>query len=144
MFLGVMVIRGFQQKRSRGESELAVIVKSKRLCGYVLTVTDKSPKKLRFTPVNRLQNYGLDIVESLCKADLVRVRGREDAARIDERKSHRRGAYVGLKTMACLALIAKEQGCILPKQYEQISTRVAEAIRLLVAWGRSDRERYGG
>lgn len=29
--------------------ELAVITKAKDLCNYIITVTDKSPKKFRFT-----------------------------------------------------------------------------------------------
>ena len=37
-----------------------------------------------------------------------------------------------------------QQGRILAKQYEQVSVRVAEVIRLLVAWARSDRARCGG
>ena len=121
-----------------------VIIKAKLLCGYVLTVTDKSPKKFRFTLVSRLQNYALDIVESLYKANLVRIRGTEDEERIVERMSLQRKAYVELKTMAYLALIAEEQGCLLPKQFEQISAQVAETIRLLIAWAKSDRVRYGG
>ena len=42
------------------------------------------------------------------------------------------------------ALMAKEQGGILAKQYEQISIRSTEVIRLLLAWSRSDQNRYKG
>ena len=66
-------MRGFSGGR-RGQSELVVIVRAKELCGYVLTVTDKSPKKFRFTLVSRLQSYALDALECLYKANLVRVR----------------------------------------------------------------------
>lgn len=45
--------------------ELAVIVKAKDLGSYIFTVTDKSPKKFRFTLVTRLQNTSLDIIENL-------------------------------------------------------------------------------
>lgn len=41
------------------QSELAVITKAKDLCSYVMTVTDKSPKRFRFTLVAKLQNYAL-------------------------------------------------------------------------------------
>ena len=44
------------------QSELAVIIKAKDLCSYVMTVTDKSPKRFRFTLVAKLQNYALDII----------------------------------------------------------------------------------
>ena len=41
------------------QSELAVITKAKDPCSYVMTVTDKSPKRFRFTLVAKLQNYAL-------------------------------------------------------------------------------------
>ena len=49
-------------------SELAVITKAKDLCSYVMTVTDKSPKRFRFTLVSRMQNYELNVIESLILA----------------------------------------------------------------------------
>ena len=36
------------------ESELTVITRAKELCQYILMITDKSPKKYRFTLVSRL------------------------------------------------------------------------------------------
>ncbi|MBR3385740.1 MAG: four helix bundle protein, partial [Atopobiaceae bacterium] len=89
-------------------------------------------------------NYSLDVVEGLYRANLVYVRGSDDVGRMEERRELQRKAYVDLKTLAYLALLAKEQGCILGKQYEQISMQVADVLRLLVAWAKSDRRRYGG
>mgnify|MGYP002799805578 FL=1 len=56
------------------KSELAVITKAKDLCSYVMTVTDKSPKRFRFTLVAKLQNYALDIIENLYQANEVFVK----------------------------------------------------------------------
>ena len=67
--LEAMAIRGFSGGGRRGASELVVIVRAKELCGYVLTATDKLPKKLRFAMVSRLQNYALDAVERPCGAE---------------------------------------------------------------------------
>ncbi len=75
-----------------------VIVRAKQLCCCVLTVTDKSPKKFRFTLVARQQGYALGVVENLFKANLVRVRGRENIARIEERGELQCRAYVCLQT----------------------------------------------
>lgn len=47
------------------KNNLFVMTKAKDLCNYVITVTEKSPKKFRFTLVNRLQNYCLDIIENI-------------------------------------------------------------------------------
>ena len=53
------------------QSELAVITKAKDLCSYVMTVTDKSPKRFRFTLVAKLQSYALNTIESLYRANEV-------------------------------------------------------------------------
>ena len=55
-------------------SELSVITKAKDLCSYIMTVTDKSPKRFRFTLVSRMQNYGLDIIENLISANEIYVK----------------------------------------------------------------------
>ena len=51
------------------QSELTVIMKTKDLCTYVMTVTQKSPKQYRYTFVSRLQNLSLDIIENLYRAN---------------------------------------------------------------------------
>lgn len=56
------------------KSELSVITKAKDLCSYIMTVTDKSPKRFRFTLVSRMQNYGLDVIENLISANEIFVR----------------------------------------------------------------------
>ena len=53
------------------KSDLYVITKAKELAKYVITVTEKSPKKFRFTLVTRLQNYCLDIIENLLFANML-------------------------------------------------------------------------
>ena len=55
-------------------SELTVIVKAKDLCSYVLTVTEKSPKRFRFTLVAKLQGYALGTIENLYRANEVYVK----------------------------------------------------------------------
>ncbi len=126
------------------ESELSVIVKAKDLGSYLFTVMEKSPKKFRFTFVSRIQNLSLDIVENLYRANFVYVKDKEDLIHITQRKDYQRNAYVDLKLLVFLSLAAKEQGCILPRQYEQISIQSTEVTRLLLAWSRSDQNRYKG
>lgn len=47
------------------KSELFVMTKAKDLAKYILTITEKSPKKFRFTLVVRIQNYILDGIEKM-------------------------------------------------------------------------------
>ena len=56
------------------QNELSVITKSKDLCSYIITVTDKSPKRFRFTLVSKLQNYAISVIENLFRANEVFVK----------------------------------------------------------------------
>ena len=59
--LNVNYIIKIMQKKS----ELFVVTKTKELAKYLFTITEKSPKKFRFTLVVRLQNYILDALENI-------------------------------------------------------------------------------
>lgn len=122
-------------------TELSVITKAKDLCDYVLTVTDKSPKKYRFTLVNRLQNYSLDALEAIIAANdvLIKEDGLSEAKR---RRELQQKAMTSLKTLGFMSEIAMRKQCILPKQYEQITGKISETQRLLTGWMNSDKKRY--
>lgn len=128
-------------KPQEQKSELTVIVKAKEMASYILTVTEKSPKRFRFTLTSRLQNYTLDIIENLYLANEIFVRGPgspETARRLDLQ----RAAMTRLKLLSYTAQLAQEQGCILYKQYEQITHFAYECQNLLGAWMNSDRRRF--
>ena len=120
------------------EKELFVIVKAKDLGNYIFTVTDKSPKKFRFTLVSRMQNLSLDIIENLYRANQVFVRNKDDIRRIEKRREYQREAYTAIKMLNYIAWMAREQQCILPKQFFQIAKQSTEVTQLLVAWTKSD------
>lgn len=124
----------------RKQSELTVITKAKDLCSYVIKVTRKSPKQFRFTFVSRLQNLALSVIENLFRANDVFV-SKADIYAQKERLSMQRKAMTDLKLLGYIALLSMEQGCILPKQYEQISRQIYDCQNLLGAWMNSDRRR---
>lgn len=124
----------------RKQSELTVISKAKDLCSYVMTITQKSPKQFRFTFVSKLQNLSLSVIENLFRANDVFISKTDTYAR-KERLSLQRSAMTDLKLLGYIALLAMEQGCILPKQYEQISRQINDCQNLLGAWMNSDRRR---
>lgn len=123
------------------QSELTVITKAKDLCGYVLATTEKSPKRFRFTLVSRMQNLALDMIERIYRANEVYMAGptREQAAA--KRLDLQHGALTSAKLLGYMALLAREQGCILPRQYEQITKLISDCQNLLGAWINSDRKR---
>ena len=108
------------------KNNLFVITKTKDLAKYIITITEKSPKKFRFTLVVRLQNYVPDAMEEEYLANASTER--------EERLKHQKNAKTRLSMLDYFSGIAYEQECILPKQYEQISKQVAEAILYLNKW----------
>ena len=121
---------------------MSVITKAKDLCSYVMTITDKSPKRFRFTLVSRLQNYALDVIENLYTANEIFIqKGNREQA--EKRQSYQQKAQTALHLLGYIAQLAMEQECILPKQYEQITRKVYDCRNLLGAWMISDRKRFG-
>ena len=101
----------------RQDEELTVITRAKELCGYILTVTDQSPKKFRFTLVSRLQNYSLDILEKLYLANSVVIKEGTPAEDCQKRRNYQREAYTTLRLLAYIAMVARENQCILNRQH---------------------------
>lgn len=124
------------------KSELSVITKAKELCSYIMTVTAKSPKRFRFTLIAKMQDYALNTIEHLYRANEVYVKNREPA-KIALRRDYQEQALTELKLLAYIAQLAMEQGCILPKQYEQITQMEYDCRNLLGAWINSDQKRFG-
>lgn len=122
----------------RNENELTVITKSKNLCSYIFKVTQNSPKKYRFSLVSRLENTSLDIISNLYQANEQYM---ADSDSLKRRTEFQHSALTSLKILGTIAFISREQQCILPKQYEQISKQIAECQRLIGAWINSDRKR---
>ncbi len=127
------------------KSELSVITKAKELCSYILTVTEKSPKRFRFTLTGKLQNYAINVIEMLIKANEIYVyeSNRLVNMRLVEERIHlQREAMTNLKLLSYMTQVAMEQQCILPKQYEQITRKVYDCQNLLGAWMKSDANRF--
>ena len=129
----------------KNKSELNVITIAKDLCSYILTVTDNSPKKFRFTLTIRLQNYALDVVYYLNMANDVymRIDDRQlflEAVRM--RRSYQKRALAYMKQLSFLSHVAMERKCILPRQYEQISKQLFDCERHLGGWMTSDNQRF--
>lgn len=120
-------------------NDLVVITAVKKLGAYTVAVTEKSPKKFRGVFVNRMQNYCLDTLECLLEANFIRMDATENKTKREELQKE---AIVKLKLLGYVSMVAENSGCILKKQYKQISLQLSEAINLIAAWKKSDDERW--
>lgn len=116
--------------------QLYVMTKAKDLAKYIITITEKSPKKFRYTLVARLQNHILDIIENLHLANSYE-RGSKERLELQENAKRK------LVLLDYIAQLAMEQECILFKQYEQISKQQAETLMYLNKWATSDKRIAG-
>ncbi|MBP3635349.1 MAG: four helix bundle protein [Bacilli bacterium] len=129
----------FTQKIPFNSSDLIVITKAKKLCSYVITITEKSPAKFRGVFVNRMQNYCLDVIELLLNSNFFRIDSIDNKKK---REEYQKEAIIKLKMLGYISMISECSKCILPKQYRQISIQTAEIIKLIIAWKKSDDERF--
>jgi hypothetical protein len=128
----------------RQSVDLSVITEAKKLTSLVFSITDKSPKKFRFTFVSRLQNLALDIVESLFRANDTYFARDSSQHQLAERLELQHGAATSARLVGYIAMLSLDQQCILPKQFEQISEAVDVCQARLASWVASDRRRLAG
>lgn len=123
------------------ENELEIMIKSRKLIEYIFTITEKSPKKFRFTLIARLQNEALSIIENLIRANEIYIKDKTQVEDYRRRLGYQKEAMVDIKMLGYMSVIAREQECILPKQQEQIALQLSECRKMLWAWMLSDKKR---
>lgn len=122
-------IKEFDSPRDK---EMAVFTHAKKLSEYIFVITEKSPKKLRWSIISRLQNASVEIVENLYRANFER----DDYARIEYQKS----AAVGLKILDFYSETARKKQAITIRQTEIIARQISETTRLLNGWVKSTKK----
>ena len=121
-----------------GKKDLLVTQKAKELCDYVFLISERMPKKTRFTLTVRLQNLALDVISHIYTANEVFIRHDRDRERIEERMYYQRKAGTSLKLVGYVAHIALRQNAILPKQFEKLSQMIYVCGNILGGWIQSD------
>lgn len=122
-------IKEFDSPRDK---EMAVFTHAKKLSEYIFVITEKSPKKLRWSIISRLQNASVEIVENLYRANFER----DDDARIEYQKS----AAVGLKILDFYSETARKKQAITIRQTEIIARQISETTKLLNGWVKSTKK----
>jgi hypothetical protein len=119
-------------------SDLLVLTRAKYLATYIMTVTEKAPKRFRVVYVNRMQNHILDVLENIVAANFTRMDSDEGK---HDRKKYQKQAYIKLKLLGYIAFLAYASGALNKKQYTFIAQNLSDVVSLLTAWGKSDAAR---
>lgn len=124
-------------------SELAVIEKTKILCDLIMTSTEKSPKRFRFSIVAKLHAYSLNALENLYRANDVWMKI-DLKNGIKERLRFQYKAFTELNLLDYIAYLAKQRNCILDKEYVKITEQIFICKSLLGGWVKSERNKLKG
>lgn len=114
------------------DKEMAVFTHAKKLSEYIFVITEKSPKKLRWSIISRLQNASVEIVENLYRANFER--------NADKRLEYQKSAAVCLKILDFYSETARKKQGITIRQTEIIARQISETTRLLNGWVKSTKK----
>lgn len=123
-------INDFDCPRDR---EMAVFTHAKKLSEYVFVVTEKSPKKFRWSITTRLQNASVDIVENLYRANFERDE--------DVRLQYQKNAGVALSILDFYTETARTKQAINIRQMSIIARQIAETRKLLNGWEKATKRK---
>ena len=115
------------------DKEMAVFTHAKKLSEYIFVITEKSPKKYRWSIISRLQNASVELVENLYRANFER----DEALRITFQKC----AAVCIKLIDFYAETARKKQAITIRQTAVLAKHIAETEKLLHGWVRSTKRK---
>ena len=110
------------------DKEMAVFTNAKKLSEYIFVITEKSPKKLRWSIISRLQNNSVELIECLYRANF-----EKDA----EREKAQKEALVKLSVLDYYSETAFRMRAITLKQVKIIAVQNSEIKKLLHGWIRA-------
>lgn len=119
-------IHDFDTPRDR---EMAVFTHAKKLSEYVFVITEKSPKKFRWSIISRLQNASVEAIENLYHANFERE--------AEDRLIYQKKAAVSLKLLDFYAETARKKQAITIRQTGILAQYIAETVKLLNGWIKS-------
>ena len=115
------------------DREMAVFTHAKKLSEYVFVITEKSPKKFRWSIISRLQNESVAVIENLYHANFER-----EAA---DRLNYQKRAAVSLKLLDFYAETARKKQAITIRQTGVLAQYISETGKLLNGWIKSTRRK---
>ena len=115
------------------DKEMAVFTHAKKLGEYIFVITEKSPKKYRWSIITRLQNCSVEVVEYLYRANFERDK--------EPRIVFQKRAATALKLLDFYSETARKKRAITIKQMGVIARQISETERLLSGWVKSTRNK---
>jgi hypothetical protein len=100
--------------------------KWKTYMAYMLDLTTRYPKNVRFNVVDRITNISLDVMELIVEAIYTK-----------DRKHILNAINLKLETLRVLFQLSHEKQYISTKQYEYVSRQVDDTGKMIGGWAKS-------
>jgi hypothetical protein len=110
------------------DKEMAVFTQAKKLSEYIFVITEKSPKKLRWSIISHLQNMSVEVIENLYRANCERGEARDE---------YQKRARVNLRLVDFYTQTARSMMAINNHHVEVIGRLLCETDKLLSGWIKS-------
>ena len=110
------------------DKEMAVFTAAKKLSEYIYVITEKSPKKFRWSIITRLQNASVDVIENLYRANFEKG---------EKRIEYQKSALVSINLVDFFAETARAKNAINLHQTGVIARQIVECKKLLNGWVKS-------
>ena len=107
------------------DKEMAVFTCAKKLSEYIFIITEKSPKKFRWSIITRLQNASVDVIENLHRANFEKG---------EKRIEYQKSALVSINLVDFFAETARSKNAINYHQTAVIAKQIVECKKLLNGW----------
>lgn len=130
-----------RQIKDKQPGEMAVFAKAKDLIDHTLNLTDNTnrfPKKVRFTYVNRMQDYAIGIFEGLLQANELDL---AIPAERSQRLSLQRQVMTKCKLLLYMIELSYKQHYINAASCEYWSKLVFDVKYMTAAWYKRDKQR---
>lgn len=119
-----------------------IITKAEKVADYVLTATDKSPKKLRCDLVPEMRKQAFRILEDIVRANCCDVDGEKATESTREtRRGYQDDCLATLRVLECFAQMALGHSYITFKQFDFLTLLTQELYDMVVNWTASDEKR---
>jgi hypothetical protein len=130
-----------REPANREPSELNVISKAKDLVKHSFLITNgtnRYPKKMRFTLVNRIQDRAMNIYECLLEANELNIK---DPQQKPERLSLQAKAITYCKELLFLVELSFDMQYLSAKSCEHWTKKILDVKYMTSAWLKKDRQR---
>lgn len=118
-----------------------IINKAEKVVDYVLTITEKSPKKLRCDLVPELRKLAFRIMNDIVRANFIVLNEKTKATDVDKRLEYQTDCQATIRVLEATCEICNKHSYVTNHQLETLSKQTQELFDMVSKWITSDTQR---